>query len=96
MCSPWAHDSYLEYAEVFPEIVDILAISGVNARVKNNKEKTGLLVQVTLPDRTGELNDGERDNWSINLGGKVIRLDIPIENRDARAIAAAVLRALGK
>jgi hypothetical protein len=41
-------------------------------------------------------NDGERDNWSIDLGGEVIELDIPVENRDAKAIAAALLKARGK
>jgi hypothetical protein len=97
MCSPWAHDSYLEYAEVFPEIADILNTSGVKAKVKDNADKTGLLVKVTLPDRTtAVLDESEGDNWSINLGGKVIQLDIPVENRDARAIAAALLKVVGK
>lgn len=42
------------------------------------------------------LNDGERDNWSIDLGGEVIELGIPVENRDANAIGAAFLKAIGK
>jgi len=42
------------------------------------------------------LSDGERDNWSIDLGGEVIELDIPVENRDAKAIATALLKAIGK
>ncbi len=97
MCGLWAHDSYLEYAAVFPEIADILNASGVKAKVKENKEKNGLVVRVTFPDRTtAVLDESEGDNWSINLGGKVIKLDIPIESRDAKAITAAVLKALGK
>ena len=97
MCGPWAHESYLRYAAVFPEIADILKASGVKAKVKDNKEKNGLIVKVTLPNRaTAVLDESEGDNWSINLGGKVIKLDIPVENRDATAIAAAVLNALGK
>ena len=97
MCSPWAHDSYLEYSEVFPEIADLLNASGVKARVKDNKEKNGLVVKVALPNHTAAvLDESEGDNWSINLGGKVIKLDIPVENRDARAIAAALLKAIGK
>jgi hypothetical protein len=96
MCSPWAHDSYLEYAAVFPEIADILNTSGVKAKVKDNADKTGLLVKVTLPDRTGELNDGERDNWSLNFDGEIVELDIPVQNRDAHAIAAALLKVVGK
>lgn len=96
MCSPWAYESWLEYAATFPEIADILNASGVKAEVKDNDDKTGLLVNIALPGRTGMLNDGERDNWSVDLGGKVIELDIPVENRDAKAIAAAVLKIAGK
>jgi hypothetical protein len=96
MCGLWAYESYLEYAAVFPEIVKLLHASGVKARVKNNKEKNGLVVKVTLPDRTGELNDGERDNWSIDFDSEVIELDIPVENRNAKAIAAAFLKIAGK
>ena len=96
MCGPWAYESYLEYAAVFPEIADILKTHGIKARVKNNKEKNGLVIKLTLSDRTGELNDGERDNWSIDFDGEVIELDIPVENRDAKAISAAVLKAIGK
>ncbi len=97
MCSPWAYESYLEYAKVFPKIVDILQTHGVKAKVRDNKEKTGLLVQVVLPDRTtAVLDESEGGNWSINLGNEVIELDIPVENRDAKAIAIAFLKALGK
>lgn len=96
MCGPWAYDSYLEYAAVFPEIVDILNASGIKAKVKENYDKTGLLVEVTLPNRTVVLNDGERDNWSIDTSGEVIELDIPVQNRDAKAIATALLKAIGK
>lgn len=95
MCSPWAYESWLEYAAVFPEIADLLHASGVKARVKDNAERTGKLVKVTLPGRTGELNDGERDNWSIDFGGDVTELNIPVENRDAKAIVAALLKAIG-
>ena len=97
MCGIWAYNEFQKYAAVFPEIVDILRASGVKAKVKDNKDKTGLLIRVTLPNRTtAVLDESEGDNWSINFGGKVIRLDIPVENRDAKAIAAAVLKALGK
>jgi hypothetical protein len=97
MCSPWAYNDFLEYAAVFPAIADILKTHGVKAKVKPTKDKTGYFVQVALPDRTtAVLDESEGDNWSINLGGKVIRLDIPVENRDAKAIAAALLKALGK
>jgi hypothetical protein len=96
MCGPWAYDSYLKYAAVFPEIADILQTHGVKAKVRNNKDNNGLVVKVTLPDRAGELNDGERDNWSIDFGSEVIELDIPVENRDAEAIATALLKAIGK
>lgn len=94
MCGLWAYESYLEYAEVFPEIVKLLHASGVKARVKKNKEKNGLVVKVILPDRTGELSDGERDNWSIDFGSAVIEVGISVENRDAKAIAAALLKAI--
>jgi hypothetical protein len=97
MCGPWAHDSYLEYAAVFPQIADLLNASGVKAEVKDNADKTGLLVKVALPHQTtAVLNDGERDNWSIDLGGEVIELGIPVQNRDAKVIASALLKAIGK
>lgn len=96
MCGLWAYESYLEYAAVFPEIADLLKASGVKARVKKNKEKNGLVIKLTLSDRTGELSDGERDNWSIDFGGAVIELGISVENRDAKAIAAALLKVIGK
>lgn len=97
MCSPWAHESYLEYAAVFPEIADFLNASGLKAKVIDNNDKTGLLVEVALPDSTAILSDGERDNWSIvGLGGEIIELNIPVENRDANAIASALLKAIGK
>ena len=97
MCGTWAYNKYREYAAVFPAIVDILSASGVKAEVEDNADKTGLLVKVALPHQTtAVLNDGERDNWSIDLGGEVIELGIPVENRDATAIAAALLKAIGK
>ena len=97
MCSPWAHESYLEYAAVFPEIAGLLNASGVEARVKDNADKTGLLVIVSLDGGAGQLSDGERDNWSIiDLDGEVIELGIPVENRDAKAITAAVIKIAGK
>ncbi len=97
MCNPWAYESFLKYGEVFPEIADLLNASGVKAKVKDNADKTGFFVKVTLPDRTtAVLDESEGDNWSINLGGKVIKLDIPVENRDAKAIVVAVLNAIGK
>ena len=40
-------------------------------------------------------NDGERDNWSIDFGGEVIELNIPVDNRDAKVITAALLKAAG-
>lgn len=97
MCGHWAHERYLEYAAVFPEIADLLNVSGVNAQVKGNAERTGFLVTLTLPDgSTAVLDESEGNNWSINVSGKVIKLDIPVENRDATAIAAAVLKIAGK
>jgi hypothetical protein len=97
MCGPAAYWQYLEYTKVFSEIADLLNASGVKAKVKDNDDKTGLLVKVALPHQTtAVLNDGERDNWSIDIGGEVIELDIPVENRDAKAIAAALLKAIGK
>lgn len=97
MRNPWAYESFLKYGEVFPKIADLLNASGVKAEVKDNADQTGFLVRVTLPDRTtAVLDESEGDNWSINLGGKVNKLDIPVENRDAKAIAAAVLNAIGK
>lgn len=97
MCGPWAHDSYLEYAAVFTEIADLLNESGIKAKVKDNADKNGLVVEVTLPDHTAAvLDESEGDNWSLNLGRKVIKLGIPVENRDAKAIAAAFLKAIGK
>ena len=97
MCGPWAHDKYLEYAAVFPEIAALLIASDVEARVNDNADKTGLLVALTLPNgRTAVLSESEGDNWSIDIGGKVVRLDIPVENRHAKAISAAVLKIVGK
>jgi hypothetical protein len=96
MCSPWAYESWLEYAAVFPEIADLLNASGVKARVKDNADKTGFLVKVTLPNRTVAVLSEDGEHWSVNLSGKVITLDIPVENRDATAIVAAVLKAIGK
>jgi len=96
MCSPWAYWEYLEYAKVFPEIADILHASGVKARVKDNADKTGLLVKVALTHHTTAVLSEDGEHWSVNLGGKIITLDIPVENRDAKAIAAAFLKAIGK
>lgn len=96
MSTPWAHDRYLEYAAVFPQIAALLNASGLGAQVNDNADRTGLLVVLTFPDgTTAVLGEGEGDNWSINIGGKAIRLDIPVESRDAKAIAAAVRRILG-
>jgi hypothetical protein len=95
MCGLWAYESWLEYAEVFPEIADILNASKFKATVKDNKDRNGLIVIVSFDGCTGQLNDGERDNWSIiDLGGEIVELDIPVQNRDARAIASAVLKAI--
>ena len=98
MCGPWVYESFLEYGAVFPEIAAILKASGVKATVKNNKDKTGFIVKVVLPNHTSAVlsEDGKQGNWSIDLGGKVIELDIPVENREAKAIAAAFLKAVGK
>jgi hypothetical protein len=97
MCGHWARNRYLEYATVFPEIADLLNASGVKARVGDDADRTGLLIKLNLPDgTTAVLDESEGDNWSINVSGKVIRLDIPVENRDAKAIAAAVLKIVGK
>lgn len=96
MCSPWAYENWLEYSAVFPLIATLLNASGVTAQVEDNADKTGLLVRLTLPDgRAAVLDESEGDNWSIDIGGKAIRLDIPVESRDAKAIAAAVRRILG-
>ena len=55
------------------------------------------IVVVSLPNRsTAVLSEELGDSWSVNLGGKVLTLDIPVENRDAKAIAAALLKAIGK
>ena len=97
MSTPWARDRYLEYAAVFPKIAALLNASGVRAQVKDNDDKTGLLVTLTLPDGiTAVLDESEGDCWSIGMGGKVIKLDITVENRDAEAIAAAVVKIFGK
>lgn len=95
MCSPWAYESFLKYGEVFPKIADLLNASGVKAKVKDNPDKTGFLVKVTLPNRTLAVLHEDGEHWSVNLGGKVITLDIPVENRDAKAITAAFLKAVG-
>ena len=97
MCNPWAYQRFLEYGAVFPEIADLLKASGVKARVKDNADKTGFLVRVTLPNRTvAVLSEELGDNWSVRLDGEVIDLGIPVENRDAKAIASALLKAIGK
>lgn len=97
MCNPWAYQRFLEYGAVFPEIADLLKASGVKARVKDNADKTGFLVRVTLPNRTiAVLSEKLGDSWSVDLGGELIDLGIPVENRDAKAIAAALLKTIGK
>jgi hypothetical protein len=96
MCGMDAYNSYLEYAAVFPKIAELLMAAGIKAKVKDNRDKTGLVVQVTLADRTGELNDCRCDNWSITFGGVDTELDIPVENRDANVIVAALLKVIGK
>jgi hypothetical protein len=96
MCGLWAYEKFLEYSEVFPKIADLLNASGVKAKVKDNTDKTGFLVEVTLPNRTVAVLSEEGEHWSVNLGGKVITLDIPVENRDAKIIAAALLKAIGE
>lgn len=92
MGGTWAYNKFQEYAAVFPEIVDILKASGVKAKVKSTKDKTGFLVKVTLPAAVLS----EEGNWSVDLCGQPIDLGIPVENRDAKAIAAALLKTLGK
>jgi hypothetical protein len=96
MCAPWAYDRYLEYSVVFPEIANLLKASGVKARVNNNKDKTGFVVKITLPNRIVAVLSEDGEQWSVNLDGETITLDIPVENRDAKAIAAAFLKAIGK
>jgi hypothetical protein len=96
MCGVWAYESFLEYSEVFPKIAELLNAAGMKAKVKDNADKTGFLVKVTLPNRTVAVLSEDGEHWSVNLGGKVITLDIPVENRDAKAIAAAVLKIAGK
>lgn len=96
MCGPAAYWQYLEYTKVFSEIADLLNASGVKAKVKDNYDKTGLLVKVTLPNRTVAVLSEDGEHWSVNLGGEVLTLDIPVENRDAKAITAAFLKAIGK
>jgi len=94
MCNPWAYNEFQKYAAVFPEIVDILEASGVKARVKPTKDKAGFVVRVTLP--AAVLSEELGDNWSVRLDGEVIDLGIPVENRDAKAIASALLKGIGK
>jgi hypothetical protein len=86
----------LEYSAVFPKIADLLKASGVKARVNNNKDKTGFVVKITLPNRTVAVLSEDGEHWSVNLDGETITLDIPVENRDAKAITAAFLKASGK
>ena len=98
MCTPWAYQAFLEYEAVFLEVAEILNASGVNAKVVDTADKTGKLLKVNLPGkRIAELNEEGKDgNWNVNLDGNAIELDIPVENRDAKAIAAAFLKAIGK
>ena len=94
MCGTWAYNDFQKYAAVFPEIVDILGASGVRAKVKDDKDKTGFLVQVTVP--AAVLSEALGDNWSVDLDGELIDLGIPVENRDAKTITAALLKAIGR
>ena len=96
MCGPSAYNSYLEYAAVFPEIAEILNTAGVKAKVKNAKD--GISVKVDFNEHEADLNDGEgvRDTWSLNIGSTIIDLNLPVENRDAKAITSALLKAMGK
>jgi hypothetical protein len=94
MCGTRAYDKFQEYAAVFPQIVDILRASGVEAKVESTKDKTGFLVEATFP--AAVLSEESGDNWSVDLDGELIDLGIPVENRDARAIAVALLKAIGK
>lgn len=95
MGNPWAYQRFLEYGAVFPEIADLLKASGVEAKVHDNADKTGFLVKVTLPNRTVAVLS-EENNWSVDIDGQLIDLGIPVENRDAKEIAAAFLKAIGK
>lgn len=96
MCGPWAYEAFLKYGEVFPKIADLLNASGVKAQVKDNSDKTGFIVKVTLPNRTVAVLREDGEHWSVNLGGRVITLNIPVEIRNAKAITAAFLKAVGK
>jgi hypothetical protein len=96
MCNPWAHESFLRYGEVFHKIADILNASGIKAQVKDNADKTGFIVKVTLPNRPVAVLREDGEHWNVNLGGKVITLNIPVQNRNAKAITAAFLKAVGK
>lgn len=92
MCGTSAYANFQEYAAVFPKIVDVLKASGVKAKVESTKDKAGFLVKVTLPAAVLS----EEGNWSVDLDGELIDLGIPVENRDAKAIAAALLKTIGK
>jgi len=98
MCGSWAYLDFLEYTKVFIEVADILKASGIKAKVIDTADKTGKLVKVTLPGKRiavlGE--EGKKGNWSIELGEEVIELDISAENRDAKVLAAAFLKAIGR
>jgi uncharacterized lipoprotein NlpE involved in copper resistance len=95
MGSPWAYQRFLEYGAVFPEIAELLNASGVKAEVQDNADKTGLLVEVTLPNRSVAVLS-EEGHWSVHIDGNATDLGIPVENRDAKAIAAALLKTIGK
>lgn len=97
MCGTSAYNSFLEYAAVSPEIVDILKTHGVKAKVKPTKDKAGFIVTVALPNNIlAVLSEEDGEHWSVSLGGEIIELGIPVESRDAKAIAAAVLKVVGK
>ena len=95
MCNPWAYQRFLEYGAVFPEIADLLKASGVKAKVRDNADKTGFVIKVTLPNRTVAVLS-EDGNWNVDLDGELIDLGIPVENRDAKAITSVLLKAIGK
>jgi hypothetical protein len=95
MCGTSAYNEFQKYAAVFPEIAALLNESGVKVQVKDNADKTGFLIKVTLPNRIVAVLS-EEGNWSVDLDGEPIDLGIPVENREAIVIAAAFLKAIGK
>ena len=96
MCGTSAYLDYLEDTKVFSEVADILNASGSKAEVKEIYDKTGLVVLVKLSGGAATLNENGERGWRIDFGGGGIELGIPVENRDATAITAALLKAIGK